>query len=126
MSLCEIPVPFHRVGAYPDNLCKWFAESLIAIPEGTNLSCAARCLLRRLTIQRRPSEPHAKCVSDGPSVAHSHHRFSALSRMLPCLQTSLPRPGAESETGKIAAITAPTLDTGATVLSCKLGALLVT
>jgi hypothetical protein len=32
----------------------------------------------------------------------------------------------ESETGKIATITAPTLDAGATVLSCKLGSLVVT
>src|SRR5919107_1663176 len=102
MSLCEIPVPLHRVGAYPDNLCMWFAEFLKAIPEGTNLSSAARCLLRRLTIQRRPSEPPTKGASDGPSAAHSHPRLSALSRMLPRLQTSLPRPGAESETGKIA------------------------
>jgi hypothetical protein len=33
---------------------------------------------------------------------------------------------AESETGKIAMITAPTLDAGATVLSYELGALVVT
>src|SRR5215212_7970540 len=76
MSLCEIPVLFHQVGAYPDNLCIWFAEFLKAIAEGTNLSSAARCLLSRLTIQRRSSEPQAKCVADGPSVAHSHPRFS--------------------------------------------------
>src|SRR5215203_2751347 len=48
MPLCEIPVRFHRVGAYPDDLSIKVAEVLVFVPEGASLSGAAGGIVLRI------------------------------------------------------------------------------
>src|SRR5215204_191421 len=54
-------------------------------PTAPRRTWSPRCVLRGLTVERGPSEPSTKGISDGPSAAYSHPRLPGRGRHGPVL-----------------------------------------